>query len=119
MIVLAIVLGAAVGAPLRFLVDRWVMSRTASTSALGEVPWGLFVVNLLGTVAAALAVSLASGLLRTFLLVGFAGAFTTFSGFAWDAHRLWTSRRSAFWVTVIAMPMACTAAFVGVTKWLS
>lgn len=119
MIVLAIVLGAAVGAPLRYLVDRWVMSRTAGTSVLGEVPWGLFVVNLLGTVAAALAVSLTAGTLRTFLVVGFAGAFTTFSGFAWDVHRLWTSRRSAFWATVIAMPLACTAAFVGVTGWLS
>lgn len=119
MIAFAIVAGAAIGAPLRYLVDRWVTSRTAGTTSSGEVPWGLFAVNLLGTVIAALAVSLTSGALRTFLLVGFAGAFTTFSGFAWDAHRLWSSRRSAFWVTVVAMPVACSAAFVGVTALLS
>lgn len=118
MISLAIVLGAVIGAPMRYLLDRWVTSRTAGTSSLAQVPWGLFAVNVIGTVIAALAVSLTSGAVRTFALVGFAGAFTTFSGFAWDAHRLWSARRSAFWVTVVAMPVACTSVFVGVTQWL-
>lgn len=119
MILLAIVAGAAIGAPMRFLVDRWVTSRTARTSLWGEVPWGLFAVNLLGTVVAAGALTLTSGALQTFVLVGFAGAFTTFSGFAWDSHRLWSSRRAAFWVTVVAMPALCVVTFVGVTALLS
>lgn len=119
MTVLAVVLGALIGAPMRYLLDRWVTARTAGTDSRAQVPWGLFTVNVLGTLIAALAVSLTTGEVRAFVLVGFAGAFTTFSGFAWDAHRLWSARRSAFWVTVIAMPVACASVFVGVTRWLS
>lgn len=119
MIVLAIALGAACGAPLRYVVDRWVTARTARMTSMGEVPWGLFVVNLVGTGVAALAVAHTAGALRSFLVVGLAGAFTTFSGFAWDAHRLWASRRTAFWVTVVAMPVACATVFVGLTRWFS
>lgn len=118
MTLVAIVLGAAIGAPLRYLVDQWVTARTIGVGAATQVPWGLFTVNILGTVVAAVGASLTTGAVRTFILVGFAGAFTTFSGFAWDAGRLWSVRRSAFWTTVLAMPVACVAVFVLVERLL-
>lgn len=119
MIFVAVVVGAAIGAPLRYLVDRWVTARTIGTGSVSEVPWGLFAVNVLGTLIAAVAFAATSpGAMRTFVIVGFAGAFTTFSGFSWDATRLWSVRRSAFWTTVIAMPLACVVVFVAVTQVL-
>lgn len=119
MILVAVVVGAAIGAPLRYLVDRWVTARTIGTDSVAEVPWGLFAVNVLGTLIAAVALSTTTpGAVRTLVVVGFAGAFTTFSGFSWDATRLWSVRRSAFWTTVIAMPLTCIVVFVAVTQAL-
>ena len=93
----AVVVGAAIGAPARFLVER----------ALGRA--GLILVNVLGSALAGVAAALASGALRTFLLVGLCGAFTTFSGFA---HAVLGERRpgprSAL---ALVLPLACVAAF--------
>jgi CrcB protein len=112
MTVLAIVLGAAFGAPLRFIVDRFVTARTAGVGSVRQIPWGLFAVNFTGSVLAGLILALTTGDLLILLLVGFCGAFTTFSGFGWDANRLWVSARPAFWATVIAMPLACIIGFI-------
>ena len=109
---LAVVLGGAVGAPLRFVVDRAVTRRTAGASPRREFPWGLFVVNVSGSLGAGVVLAATTGDLRTLLLVGFCGAFTTFSGFAWEADRLWATARSAFWTALVLMPAACVAAFV-------
>ncbi len=121
MTILAIALGAAVGAPLRYSVDRWVHGRMAGAggTAVGSghwrmVPWGLFTVNVTGSAIAGLVLATTSGDLRLLLLSGFCGAFTTFSGFGWDASLLWSAARTQFWVTVIGMPVACIAAFMGV-----
>lgn len=112
MTVLAIVLGAAVGAPLRFVIDRFLTTRTAGVGWVRAMPWGLFTVNIAGSVLAGLILALSTGDLRIMLLVGFCGAFTTFSGFGWDLNRLWTSARPAFWATVIAMPLAAIIGFL-------
>lgn len=109
---LAVVLGGAIGAPLRFLVDGAVTRRTAGATPPREFPWGLFVVNVLGSLAAGVVLAATSGDLRVLLLAGFCGAFTTFSGFAWEADRLWSAARSAFWAAVVAMPVACVVAFL-------
>ena len=123
MTVLAIIIGAAIGAPLRYTVDRWVHDRTAGLTIgdgrWGMVPWGLFAVNVAGSAIAGLVLATTSGDLRLLLLSGFCGALTTFSGFGWDTSLLWSAARTQFWVTAISMPIMCVVAFMAVWNLLS
>jgi CrcB protein len=112
MTLLAVVLGAAIGAPLRYLVDRAVTARTSGPAPGHQFPWGLLVVNVSGSVVAGVALALTTGDFRVFLLTGLCGAFTTFSGFGWEADRLWVTTRSVFWWAVVIMPAACLVGFM-------
>lgn len=107
----ALIVGAAFGAPLRFLIDRWVTERAMRANAR-PFPWGLLVVNATGSALAGVVLALTTGDLRVLLLVGFCGAFTTFSGFAWEADRLRVLARTSFWWAVVVMPVACLAVFM-------
>jgi CrcB protein len=118
--VLAVAAGGAVGAPLRYLVDRLVtdrVTRSSSERAVGAsgsalFPWGLLAVNVLGSLIAGVVLASTSGDLRILLLVGFCGAFTTFSGFAWEADRMWPDARRLLWLTIASFPVACVAGFL-------
>lgn len=83
MSLLLVVLGAAVGAPLRYLTDLAISSRHDSV-----FPWGTFVVNVAGSFVLGLA-SVRLGP-QTLLLVGtgFCGALTTYSTFSYETMRL-------------------------------
>ncbi|MDD2857557.1 MAG: CrcB family protein [Candidatus Nanopelagicales bacterium] len=102
-----VALGAVVGAPLRFLIDRWVTLRTASS----PIPIGLLVVNISGSALLGLVVGLHHPTLTLVAGSGFCGALTTYSGFAWESTRLWSERRGAFWAFVALMVLACLLAF--------
>lgn len=81
MIVLGIALAAAIGAPARLLIER----RMTDPNDPNAFPWGLLVVNVSGSALAGIVAALVTGDLRTVLLVGLCGAYTTFSGFALSA----------------------------------
>lgn len=73
----------------RYAVATWIQ-RAAST----DFPWGVMTANALGSFTFGLIYSLAdnhnllSGEARIVVLVGFLGAFTTFSTFAFDTSQL-------------------------------
>ena len=86
MTVLLVALGAAVGAPLRYLVDRAVQARHDSL-----FPWGTFVVNMAGSLLLGLLAAAAwavpapvMGLLGT----GLCGALTTYSTLGYETVRM-------------------------------
>lgn len=71
----AIALGAFIGAPLRALVEQFAgRTRSALTT--------LLIINSLGSLVAGFSLGAFSGDVRIFLIIGLAGAFTTFSGWA-------------------------------------
>jgi fluoride exporter len=86
--VLLVLVGGAIGAPLRYLTDLFVQSRHDSV-----FPWGTFAVNVVGSLvlgATAGAVTAADGPAWVLTLVGtgFCGALTTFSAFGFETFRL-------------------------------
>ena len=87
MTALLVVLGAMVGAPLRYLTDRAVQSRHDSV-----FPWGTFGVNVAGSfVLGFLAAASTRGLpgsISALLGTGFCGALTTYSTFGYETVQL-------------------------------
>lgn len=82
------VIAAAVGAPLRYLVDGAIAER-----AEGVFPWGTFVINASGSLL--LGVLTGLGLYHAFpkvpkviLGTGFCGSYTTFSTFTYESVEL-------------------------------
>ncbi|MGI9136569.1 MAG: fluoride efflux transporter FluC [Candidatus Nanopelagicales bacterium] len=106
--ILAIALGAAIGAPSRFILDRWMVGHAPTK----RFPWSLLLVNVLGSALAGAAFAVTTGNLRVFLLVGLCGSLTTFSGFGWEMHQLWARSRSTFVIALLVMTAACIAAFL-------
>lgn len=85
---LIVMLGAAVGAPLRYLTDRAVQARHDSV-----FPWGTFVVNaaaslVLGALTGAVLDGAASSRTSLLLGTGLCGALSTYSTFSYETLRL-------------------------------
>ena len=111
-----VALGAAIGAPLRYLVEIAFQARATrrgrSAMSQSSLPWALLTVNVVGSALAGV-VAASSPIARAGILVGFCGALTTYSGFGAHLDLQWRTNRPWFWVTLVAMPLACVAAFVG------
>lgn len=85
MTVLLVALGAAVGAPLRYLVDRAVRARGDPA-----FPWGTLLVNVAGSLLLGVLVGGAPpGPVGALVGTGFCGALTTYSTFGYETLRLW------------------------------
>ena len=75
---LLVILGAAIGAPLRFAVDQYIRKFTTK-------PYGIFTVNILGSFFIGLTFS-STEHWHDLLAIGFAGSFTTWSTFIIDLY---------------------------------
>jgi len=85
---LLVIVGGAVGAPLRYLTDLQVQRRHDSL-----FPWGTFAVNVVGCLALGLVTgaAVAGGVpqdVRLLLGTGLCGALTTYSTFSYETMRL-------------------------------
>jgi CrcB protein len=78
-----VMVGAALGAPLRYLTDRAVQRRHD-----GAFPWGTFIVNVVGSFILGLVSGRLSPELQLLVGTGFCGALTTYSTFSYETLRL-------------------------------
>lgn len=108
-------LGAGLGAPARYLVDRTVQARHRSA-----MPWGTVCVNVGGSFVLGVLMGLASGRgLPDGVLVGlgtgFCGALTTYSTFGYETLRLLETgaRRYAALNVVVSLGAGLGAAGLG------
>ena len=82
-----ILLGAAIGGPMRFVVDQKI--RTYTTK-----PYGIFAVNILGSFLLGLTYGRVEAGFDLFA-IGFAGAFTTWSTFMLDIYLAFELKRKS------------------------
>jgi CrcB protein len=94
-----VIIGAAIGAPARFLVDQYFRKFT-------EKPVGTFLVNIAGSFLIGLTYS-STERWHDFLAIGFAGAFTTWSTFIIDIFLGYELRK----YKVVAVNLAASLIF--------
>lgn len=83
-----VALGAALGAPARYLLDRAVQSRHDSV-----FPWGTLLVNVAGSLLLGFLAALPTdGAVLAVAGTGFCGALTTYSTFSYETLRLLQDR---------------------------
>jgi CrcB protein len=115
MTLLFVALGAGLGAPARYLIDRAIQRRHRTA-----FPWGTFGVNILasvvlGFVTGAAVAGSANRHVQAFIGLGLCGALSTYSTFAFETLRL--SEEGSRWVAaanaVASVVGAVGAAFLG------
>lgn len=116
MTVLLVMLGGAVGATLRYLIDTQVRSRQRF-----RFPWSTLMVNLLGSVVLGVLTGLtlpaaAESATHAALGVGLCGALTTFSTFGYETVRLFLdgAQRTAVANVVVTTAASLAAAAGGI-----
>jgi CrcB protein len=115
MLVAWLIVGGAVGAPARYVLDGVVQDRTS-----GVFPWGTFVVNATGSLLLGLVTGLAlyhglGDVPRTAIGTGFCGAYTTFSTFSYETLRLAEdgATRGAVVYVLVSVVAGLAAAAIG------
>ncbi|MFG3280652.1 fluoride efflux transporter CrcB [Streptomyces sp. NPDC048111] len=113
---LFVVVGAAIGAPLRFLTDLTVQKRHG-----GAFPWGTLTVNVagclvLGALTGAVTEGAASSQMQLFVGTGLCGALTTYSTFSYETLRLAEqgATRAAAANVLVSLVAGLGAVFLGV-----
>jgi len=111
LLVLAVAAFGAAGALTRYGLDRFIEHRL-----LAVFPWSTFAINMTGSFLVGVAVAQlvdrhdAPAWVRTGVVVGFLGAYTTFSTFAQETHDLFSEGHST-----LAVANAAGSVAVGVT----
>ena len=102
MTVLLVVLGAAVGAPLRYLTDQLMRARWGD-----GFPWGTLTVNVTGSLVLGFLIELPADAAWTALLgTGFCGALTTYSTFSYEVLTLARPRAALYVALSVAAGLA-------------
>ncbi|KAA9154325.1 fluoride efflux transporter CrcB [Amycolatopsis acidicola] len=115
MTLVLVVVGALVGAPLRYVTDRLVQARHDT-----PFPWGTFVVNVCGSFVLGGLGGAGTALPASILALagtGFCGALTTFSTFSFETLRL-AEQRAYFYATLnvlVSVVAGLGAALLGYT----
>jgi CrcB protein len=114
-IALLVIAGAVVGAPLRYLTDRFVQSRHDSV-----FPWGTLAVNLAGCLVLGVLAgtgTASSNPLMLLLGTGFCGSLTTYSTFSYETVRLAQERAYFYAITnvVVSVLAGLGAVLLGFT----
>jgi len=112
---LLVIVGAAVGAPLRYLTDRAIQQRHDS-----DFPWGTLTVNVagslvLGLMTGAVAAGVSPEPLVPLVGAGLCGALTTWSAFSYETLRLAQEELTAQAAANVALSLGAgvAAAFLG------
>ncbi|MEI6216875.1 MAG: fluoride efflux transporter CrcB [Actinomycetes bacterium] len=96
---LLIALGAGVGAPARYLIDKFVKELHSS-----YLPLETLLINTLGSFLLGLVIN-SHGNIVLILGTGFAGAFTTWSTFAVETHGLLHTNRKSAAISYLALTL--------------
>ena len=115
---IAVIVGGALGALVRFATERWSVRRFHE-----RVPYGTLVVNLVGSLMLGIAAGLhertaISDELLLFIGTGFCGALTTFSGWIGQIYtrgRHHETRNVAFAYLAVSLIAGIALAYTGYT----
>ena len=95
------ILGAGIGAPLRYLIDKFFRAKY-------KFPVGILIVNTVG--------SFVLGITQlNFFVMGFCGAFTTWSAFMIDVDQNLQNRKQVTLNIILTFALSLTAITVGLT----
>jgi len=97
---LAFVCGAAIGSVLRYVIDSFFRNRLV-------FPWGILIVNVVGSFVLGLNN-------QNYLIMGFCGAFTTWSAFMLDIHQQIQSKAAYVLNAALTFTLSIAAVAVGV-----
>ena len=110
---LCVALGAAVGAPLRFLVSGWLDGRRPGGPLVRRrlgLPWGTLAVNVVGSLLLGFFSAVAlEGPVAALLGVGFCGGLTTYSAFAVQVVALGPRRGTLYAVLTVGLALGACA----------
>ena len=103
-----IVIGAAIGGPMRFVIDQKIRTYTAK-------PYGIFTVNIVGSFLLGLTYGRVEAGFDLFA-IGFAGAFTTWSTFMLDIYLAYELKKysEAAANLVMSLGFGLLAAWIGI-----
>jgi CrcB protein len=114
-IALWVAVGAAVGAPARYLTDRAIQTRHRTA-----VPWGTFTVNVVASLVLGVVTGLAGHLsagLAALVGSGFCGALSTYSTFGFETMRLAQTGRSRLALGYVAGSIAVGLTVAALGWW--